>query len=274
MTKFFGSRCHCGQVAVTYRKIRTYRAAGRLTERETGLVLPRADKPPVEPRCVHHLLQFLEDRLGKGIKTRFWDGRLSWPRNTSQCRRRLCRGTKTNGEPCAAPAMRSSHFCQAHHPGRPGSYGLSPWEHGRRCKVVALSTGLRCKRAVMRGYSVCASHGGKAGEGSKAIMAAPYDPVAAASRKAKRERHREYARLRNAGEAPKPAQESLHRFEERIIREQRAERRLIERRGIGISDQERIFREGRAPTVRRSTLFGGTIEEDPPPRPLRPLYPC
>jgi len=29
----------------------------------------------------------------------------------------------------------------------------------------------------MRGYDFCASHGGKAGEGSKAIMAAPYDPV-------------------------------------------------------------------------------------------------
>jgi hypothetical protein len=72
-------------------------------------------------------------------------------------------------------------------------YGLSPWEHGRRCKVTALSTGLPCKRAVLRGYDVCASWG-KAGQTSKAIMAAPYDPVAAAARKGKREKHREYSR--------------------------------------------------------------------------------
>jgi hypothetical protein len=157
MAQFLGTRCRCGALAVTHRKIRLYRSAGRLTGREAGLVLPRADKPPVEPLCVHHLLAFLEERLGKGIKSRFWDGRLAWPRNTSRCRRRPCRGTKTNGSQCTAPAMRGSEYCQAHDPGRTDLYGLQPWLHGKRCKAVALSTGLRCKRAVMNGYDVCAS---------------------------------------------------------------------------------------------------------------------
>jgi hypothetical protein len=245
MAQFLGTRCQCGQVAVTQRTIRSYRTAGRLTERETGSLLPRADKAPVGPLCIHHLLQFLEERLGKGIKARFWEDRLRWPRNTSQCRRRPCRGTKSNGAACAASAMRGSVYCQAHQPDRQGSYGLSPWLHGRRCKVVALSTGLPCKRAVMHGYSVCASHGGKAGEASKAIMAAPYDPAAAAARKAKRERHRAYAHLRNSGQAPPPAQESLHHFEQRAAREQRAERRLAVWQGSAMTDGERIFCEGR-----------------------------
>jgi hypothetical protein len=219
-----------------------YRAEGQLTAREAGLVLPRLDKPPVEPLCVHHLLKFLDERLGKGIKARFWDGRLSWPRNISQCRRRPCRGNKSNGSACAAPAMRGSAYCQAHQPGRTDRYGLQPWLHGKRCKVVAPSTGLRCKREVMSGYDVCASHGGKAGEASKAIMSQPYDPAASAARKAKRAQHQAYVRLRIAGAAPKPVQESWARFERRVEREQSATRRLMERRGV-------------APT-------------------LKPLYPC
>jgi hypothetical protein len=85
MAQFLGTRCHCGQVAVTHRKIRGYRMAGRLTEREAGLLLPRADKPPIERFCVHHMLSFLEERLGKGIKARFWEDRLRWKRNISQC---------------------------------------------------------------------------------------------------------------------------------------------------------------------------------------------
>jgi hypothetical protein len=121
--------------------------------------------------------------------------------------------------------MKGSLYDQAHHPGREGSYGLQPWLHGRRCKAVALSTGLPCKQAVMRGYTVCARHGSKAGEASKAIMAAPYDPVAAYARKVKRERHSQYTLLRNAGQAPPPVKESLRLFEQRIEREQRAVRR-------------------------------------------------
>ena len=91
--------------------------------------------------------------------------------------------------------MKGLRYYQAHHPGREGSYGLQPWLHGRRCKFVALSTGERCKRAVMRGYDVCPSHGGKAGDASKAVMAAPYDPVAAMERQVNRARHHAYARL-------------------------------------------------------------------------------
>src|SRR5215467_1674724 len=224
MARFLGARCQCGQLAVSHRTIRSYRQAGRLTEREAGLILPRADKPSVEPRCIHHLLAFLEERLGRGIKARFWEDRLRWPRNTSQCRRRPCRSTKSNGAACAAPAMKGSLYCQAHHPGRTDRYGLQPWLHGRRCKVTALSTGLPCKRAVMHGYDVCASHGGKAGEASKAVMAAPYDPVAGMERHAKRARHRVYAQLRASGQTPKPVQESWARFERRIDREQYASR--------------------------------------------------
>jgi hypothetical protein len=164
--------------------------------------------------------------------------------------------------------MKGSLYCQAHQPGRTDRYGLQPWLHGKRCKVTALSTGLPCKRAVMRGYTVCASHGGKAAEASKAIMAAPYDPIAAMERHAKRARHRVYAQLRATGQAPKPVQESWDRFDKRLDREQYAERRHMEWRG-GMPDQKR-------PTVcvRRSTLFGGTVEEEHPLRPLRPLYPC
>ena len=81
--------------------------------REAGLLLPRADKSPVEPRCIHHMLALLEGRLGRGIKARFWEDRLRWPRNTSQCRRRLCRCAKSNGAACAAPAMKGSLYYQA-----------------------------------------------------------------------------------------------------------------------------------------------------------------
>jgi hypothetical protein len=102
MARFLGARCHCGQVAVSHRKIRSYRAAGRLTEREVGLLLPRADKPPVEPLRVHHLLKFLEERLGKGIKTRFWDGRLSWPRNS----RANAAAARVEAQRPAAPQVR------------------------------------------------------------------------------------------------------------------------------------------------------------------------
>ena len=179
----------------------------------------RARTGPVGPLCIHHMLAFLEERLGSGIKARFWEDRLRWPRNTSQCRRRPCRGTKSNGAPCAAPAMRGLDHCQAHQPRRIDRYGLQPWLHGKRFRVTALSTGLRCQRAVMRGYGVCASHGGKAVEASKAIMAASYDPVVAAARKAKRARHHEYTRLPNAGEAPPPVKESMRLFEQRIDRE-------------------------------------------------------
>jgi hypothetical protein len=268
MARFLGVRCHCGQVAVTHRKIRGYRQTGRFTERESGLLLPRADKPPVGPLCVHHLLSFLEERLGKGIKARFWEDRLRWPRNTTRCRCRPCHGVKSNGSACAAPAMKGSLYCQAHQPGRTDRYGLQPWLHGKRCKVTALSTGLRCKRAAMRGYTVCASHGGKAGEASKAIMSARYDPAAAMERQAKRARHRVYTERRASGQVPKPVQESWARFDRRLDREQYAERRRMEWRG-GMTAQAR-------PTVRvsRSTLFGGTVEEEVPRRPLRPLYPA
>jgi len=212
------------------------------------------------------MLAFLDERLGRGIKARFWEDRLRWPRNTSQCRRRLCRCAKSNGAACAAPAMKGSLYFQAHHPGREGSYGLQPWLHGRRCKVTALSTGLPCKRAVMRGYDACASHGGNAGEGSKAIMAAPYDPVAAANRQAKRTRHRVYTQLRATSRAPKPVQESFQRFERRLDRERRAEASLF--------STERQFREHRGAMRHRTTLYRWVEDETEPPRKLPPLYPA
>ena len=99
-------------------------------------------------------------------------------------------------------------------------------------------------------------------------MAAPYDPAATMERQAKRARHRVYTERRASGQVPKPLQESWSRFERRIDREQYAARRHMERRG-GVTDQPR-------PTVRvsRSTLCGGTVEEEVPRRPLRPLYPA
>ena len=162
--------------------------------------------------------------------------------------------------------MKGSLYFQAHHPGREGSYGLQPWLHGRRCKVTALSTGLPCKRAVMRGYDACASHGGNAGEGSKAIMAAPYDPVAAANRQAKRTRHRVYTQLRATSRAPKPVQESFQRFERRLDRERRAEASLF--------STERQFREHRGAMRHRTTLYRWVEDETEPPRKLPPLYPA
>jgi hypothetical protein len=35
--------------------------------REAGFLLPHPDKSPLPPLCVHHVLSFLEERLGKGI---------------------------------------------------------------------------------------------------------------------------------------------------------------------------------------------------------------
>jgi hypothetical protein len=63
-------------------------------------------------------------------------------------------------------------------------------------------------------------------------------------------------------------QESWDRFERRLDREQYAERRHMEWRG-GATSQS-------LPTVRvsRSTLCGGTVEEELPRKPSRPLYPC
>ena len=69
VARFFGTRCRCGALAVTHHKIRLYRSAGRLTPSEAGLVLPRADKPPVEPLCVHHLLPWLMNWFGHRHRT-------------------------------------------------------------------------------------------------------------------------------------------------------------------------------------------------------------
>jgi hypothetical protein len=66
MTQFRGAGCQCAPVAVMHRKIHNYRQAGRLTQRKPrGLGPPRADRSPVEPHCIRHLLQFSEERLGK-----------------------------------------------------------------------------------------------------------------------------------------------------------------------------------------------------------------
>jgi hypothetical protein len=120
----------------------------------------------------------------------------------------------------------------------------------------------------MGGYTVCASHGGKAGEASKAIMSAACDPAAFMDRRAKRARHRVYTQLRAAGQTPRPVQESWAKLERRIDREQYAARRHMEWHG-GVTNQPR-----QTVRVQRSTLFGGTVEEEVPRRPMPPLYPC
>jgi hypothetical protein len=92
----------------------------------------------------------------------------------------------------------------------------------------------------MHGYDVCASHGGKAGEASKAIMTSPYDPVAAMERRDKRAKHRAYAQFRNAGQTPPPVKESMRLFEQRIDREQRAVRQRMETKVSGCSEGEQV----------------------------------
>ena len=104
--------------------------------------------------------------------------------------------------------------------------------------------------------------------GSEAIMAAPYDPVAAANRQAKRTRHRAYTRLRNAGQAPKPVQESMRRFERRLDREHRAST-------TSLFPIEQRFRDHHRVMARRRTTLYGKVEDEPdPPRKLPPLYPA
>jgi hypothetical protein len=59
----------------------------------------------------------------------------------------------------------------------------------------------------------------------------------------------------------------MRRFERRLDRERRAEASLF--------SAEQQFRDHHRVGVRqRTTLYGGTSEDDLPPRPLRPLYPC
>jgi hypothetical protein len=43
---------------------------------------------------------------------------------------------------------------------------------------------------------------------------------------------------------------------------------LEQRLGRGIKARHRVG------TRQRTTLYGGTVEDDLPPRPLPPLYPC
>jgi len=160
--------------------------------REAGLLLPRADKSPVEPRCIHHMLALLEGRLGRGIKARFWEDRLRWPRNTSQCRRRLCRCAKskrrclrcTSDEGVALFPGASSRSRGQLRP--PTMASLPPLqgdcsEHGTA--VQAGSDAWLWRLCVARGQRWRGEQGH------------PYDPVTAANRQAKRTRHRGYARL-------------------------------------------------------------------------------
>jgi hypothetical protein len=93
-------------------------------------------------------------------------------------------------------------------------------------------------------------------------MTAPYDPAAAAARKGQAGEASRIHPPAAAGQAPAPVQESLRRFEQRAVREE-------------LTDRERVFREGAARVIgRRSTLYGGTVEDGRPTQKLPPLYPA
>jgi hypothetical protein len=84
-------------------------------------------------------------------------------------------------------------------------------------------------------------------------------PNAAAARKARQRKHRDYVRLRAAGKAPPPLKESPSRYAQRRAREDRAEHRVAVLQGRVMPDGERLFREH---------------HERNEPRRLPPLYEC
>jgi hypothetical protein len=151
MARFLGARCQCGQLAASHRTIRSYRRDGRLTEREAGLVLPRADKPPVRPAL--HSPSASVSRRAPG--PRHQGSVLGWPPELA-AQRQPDPSPPVRWIPNQWLGLRSSSNARLtllpNHPGRAGSYGLSPWEHGRRppaqfsCSLLssqnATSTGL------------------------------------------------------------------------------------------------------------------------------------
>lgn len=125
-----------------------------------------------------------------------------------------------------------------------GHSGRALWDtNARRPRCT---TGLQCKNCAVRPHGVCWQHGAKAIRASKAIAARPYNAVETVGRKAKRQRHQDYARLRAAGRAPPPQKESLSRQTSRRAREERVEHSVAVLKGRAMPDLEREFREHHA----------------------------
>ena len=235
-------RCpYCGQPAVTKKTIRRYRAEGRLEPLWAAHFVPRADMPPPEPLCVHHMVRFLAIVYGPRVRERFWGDRLSRrPRNTMAWRySRPCQARRTNGSQCCAPAKRDNPFCHAHQPRPWPLWSLRPRQMGRRCEATSVTTRMRCRNPAVRPHGVCYQHGAKAVLARKAIAARPPNAAEAAARKVKQRRHRGYARLRAAGKAPPPLKESPRRQAERRLREDRAEHRVAVLQGRAMPELER-----------------------------------
>jgi hypothetical protein len=115
----------------------------------------------IEPLCIHHLLQFVEERLGKA--SRHGSGKTDYSDHSTPAGAAAVRAMARN--PTAPPVQhpRCADRTTARRMTRSrGQVRFEPELHGHRCKCVALSTGLCCQRAVMDGYDVCVSHGGKA----------------------------------------------------------------------------------------------------------------
>jgi hypothetical protein len=149
-------RCPCGQPAVTARTIRRYCVEGRLEPLWASHFLRRADRPPPEPLCVHHMVRSLTILYGLIVRQTFWGGRLSrWPRNAAALRhRRPCQARRTNGSPCCAPAKRDSPFCYAHEPRPWQPWSLRPRQMGRRCEATSVTTRMRCRNTPFSRLSI------------------------------------------------------------------------------------------------------------------------
>ena len=144
-----------------------------------------------------------------------------------------------------APAL---VFCWRAHTGIPTPRGAPPHLRG-------IPKRARPSPSQQGGYTVCASHGAKGAKAAAFCRSRAPDPVAQAERKLKRQCHREYTRLRQAGLALTPRQESFQRWEKRTAREYQAGRRQTIARGQLMTDMEREFREASSPRPRARPLY-------------------
>jgi len=255
-------RCACGQPAVTVKTIRRYRAQVRLAPLWAAHFMLRADMRPPKPLCVHHMVRFLVMLYGPTVHKTFWGDQLSRRRRNTTAWRlsRPCQARRTNGLPCCARAKRGSLYCHAHESRPRQLLSMRPRHMGHQCKATSVTTGVRCRNRAVRPHGVCFQHGAKAALARRAIAARPHNAAEAAARKAKQQKHRDYARLRAAGKAPPPLKESPSRYAQRRAREDRAEHRVAVLQGRAVPDGERLFREHHERDERR--------------RRLPPLYEC
>jgi hypothetical protein len=231
--------CECGNNAVKHSTIRNYVKEGRLQEKWAARLLPRADVAPMA-LCIHHMVTHLAALFGEEVRSVFWEDRLTRRRGNAPAMHaaRRCAGLNRWNSPCGGAAQPGSLYCFAHN--NPNHYSLRPKRLGKPCSKEG------CTNAAVRPFAVCVFHGAKGALAAAAVRAAPYDPAAAAMRKAKAHAFRlRAAEFRNG--ARTAVKESFEHAERRWARE----KHIVRRTGSSLYDD---FRPQRA-------------------RPLKSLYP-